>query len=276
MRFGFILPNLLSPISNAAALKTSSQLAEAVGFTSIWATDHVLMPEAFPQYGEGTEAITTLAYLSAATRRVELGLSVLVLPMRNPLIVAKQIASIIHLAGRELIVGVGVGWNQDEYRFLNANFHRRGKLVDEYIIILRKLWGEDRPQHEGTYSFSGARFAPQPNAVPPIWVGGRSEAALRRAATLGDGFHPNMPKTVQEYAAQVRRVRELSGGRRLTMSVRLPLDMREGASPVLDQLSQLRDAGLEYPVVAFKHETLNDLVSQMEAFGRDVLPALSD
>lgn len=100
MRFGFLLPNLLSPISQAHAIRTSARLAEAVGFDSIWATDHILMPQQYPQYGDGTESLVTLAYLAAATQRVSLGLSVLVLPLRNPLTVAKQIASIMHLSGR--------------------------------------------------------------------------------------------------------------------------------------------------------------------------------
>lgn len=276
MRFGFILPNLLSPISNATALKISSRLAEAVGFDSIWATDHILMPEAYPQYGEGTEAITTLAFLSSATQRVALGLSVLVLPMRNPLVVAKQLASIMHLSGRDLTVGVGVGWNREEYGYLNADFARRGKLADEYIDILRTLWTDEKPEHNGTYQFSGARFSPRPRQCPPIWIGGSSEAALRRAARRGDGFQPNMPKTVAEYAAQVQQVRAYNPDRPLTMSVRITVDMREGAAAVIDQFEALEAAGLQYPAVGFRHETLSDLVSQIEAFGRDVLPALRD
>lgn len=275
MQFGFLLPNLLSPISHATALKISARLAEAVGFHSIWATDHVLMPEAYPQYGEGTEAISTLAYLSAITQRVSLGLSVLVLPMRNPIVVAKQLASVAHLSGRELIVGVGVGWNADEYGYLNADFKQRGKRVDEYVTILRKLWCDKKPEHEGTYSFSGATFSPHLKSPPPIWIGGESDAAVRRTARIGDGFHPNL-RSDQDYAAQVRRIRELSEGRAITMSLRTVLDLHDGPAAAIDQLGQLREAGLQYPVVGFKHETLSDLVSGIETFGRDVIPALRE
>src|SRR5690606_42139976 len=108
MRFGFILPNLLSPIANSTALKTSSRLAEAVGFDSIWATDHILMPVEHPQYGEGTEALVTLAFLASITQRVQLGLSVLVLPRRQPTRAAKQTAPFIPLSGREMSVSVGL------------------------------------------------------------------------------------------------------------------------------------------------------------------------
>jgi probable F420-dependent oxidoreductase len=276
MRFGFILPNLLSPIPNTTALKTSSRLAEAVGFDSIWATDHILMPVEHPQYGEGTEALVTLAFLASATQRVSLGLSVLVLPMRNPIVAAKQIASIIHLSGREFIVGVGVGWNDKEYGYLNANFKQRGKLVDEYIDIMQTLWTQEHATHEGTYTFSGANFAPRPKVLPPIWIGGESDAALKRAAAVGSGYQPNYRDSIEQYAAAVKRIRELSEGKPITMSVRITFDMREGAASVIDHLSKMHEVGLAYPAVGFKHETLKDLVSQIEAFGRDVMPQLRD
>ena len=98
--------------------------------------------------------------------------------MRNPLVVAKQIASIIHLSGREFIVGVGVGWNRDEYDFLNASFNRRGKLNDEFITILRKLWSQSSPEHTGTHTFADVLSFPTLDPLPAIWIGGESEAAL--------------------------------------------------------------------------------------------------
>ena len=274
MRFGFILPNLISPIANAHTLVTTARLAELVGFDSIWATDHILMPNEFPQYGQGTEALATLAYLAGITQRVTLGLSVLVLPMRNPIVVAKELASLAHLSGRELIVGVGVGWNETEYNFLNANFHQRGKLLDESISILRTLWTQDNPTHDGTYKFSGASFSPRLNPPPQIWIGGESDAAIQRAAKLGDGYHPNWRKT-GDYGAVVREIRAKCGERKITMSLRATFDMREGAKRVIEQLDALRAQGLEYPAVGFKHETLADLVSAIELFGREVIPAFS-
>lgn len=273
MRFGLILPNLLSPVANAQTLITTARLAEQVGFDSIWATDHILMPVEHPQYGEGTEAITTLAYLAGITQKVTLGLSVLVLPMRNPIIAAKQLASLAHLAGRELIVGVGVGWNEREYGYLNANFKQRGKLVDEYISILRTLWTQEHPVHKGTYTFAGATFSPRLNPPPAIWIGGESAAALKRAATLGDGYQPNDRAHV-DYGASVRQIRALSGDRKITMSVRVTLDLRLGTAGAIEKLKRLEMQGLEYPAVGFKHETLGELVSAMELFGREAMPAL--
>ena len=276
MKFGFTLPNILSPISHATAIKISAELAEAVGFDSIWSSDHILMPDEFPQYGKGTESITTLAYLSGLTQKVTLGISVLVLPLRNPLIAAKELASLAHLSGRELIVGVGVGWNKDEYGYLNADFRHRGKLTDEYIRIMQHLWTQPRAPYDGTYRFSGATFSPQLDNPPRIWVGGESEAALKRTATFGEGFHPNWKLGDLSYGEKVRRIRELAPGKPVTMSLRANVDMSDGAAKIIDQISQLREVGLDYPVVGFKHETLGDLVDGIEQFGQDVIPALRD
>ncbi|MCC7162011.1 MAG: TIGR03619 family F420-dependent LLM class oxidoreductase [Anaerolineae bacterium] len=274
MRFGFILPNLISPISNAEGIKTSAQLAEDVGFDSMWATDHVLMPVAYPQYALGTEAVSTLAYLAGMTRRIELGTSILVLPMRNPLIVAKEIASIAHLSGRALTVAVGVGWSKDEYGFLNADFHHRGKLMDEYITILRALWTQEQPEHHGTYNFSGVTFSPRLENPPDIWVGGESDAAIQRAATLGDGYHPGW-RDHTDYGAIVKRLRAASNGRKVTTSLRRTFDLHAtSAAQVADALAALDAVGLEYPVVGFKHDTLAELTRSIEIFGRDVMPLL--
>src|SRR5690606_22879711 len=104
-----------SPVSDAHTLREVALLADESGFASIWAADHVLMPDEHPHYGSGTEILVTLAYLAAITSRVELGTGVLLLPMRNPLVVAKQFATLDHFSGGRTILGVGVGWNEDEY-----------------------------------------------------------------------------------------------------------------------------------------------------------------
>lgn len=278
MKFGYVLPNLISPVANRNALVTVAQLADGVGFDSIWATDHILMPVEHPRYAEGTEAITTLAYLAPFAPHLALGLSVLVLPMRNPIIAAKQIASLAHLADREVIVGVGVGWNEIEYGYLNADFHRRGKLLDEYVSIMRTLWTQDNPRHEGTYNFSGATFSPRPKQPIQIWVGGESEAAMERAARIGDGYHPNWDAETN-FREVYGRIDELSaksagGGRKVTKSVRISFDLRGGVGATVDELLALREQGLEYPAVGFKHETVGDLVGALELFGKEVMPRL--
>jgi probable F420-dependent oxidoreductase len=276
MRFGFILPNILSPISHAGAIRATARLAEDVGFESLWVSDHILMPEEHARYGSGTEALVTLAYVAGMTQRVALGLSVLVLPMRNPIIAAKQIASLSELAGREVIAGLGVGWCREEYEFLNADFGQRGRLLDEYIAILRTLWHDEKPAHNGTYAFSGALFAPRVRHPLPVWIGGTSDAAIRRAAAVADGYQPTGSVDQPEvFAQQIDKLRAWSNGRRITISMSLRLHMEAGASQVIDQLNMLAEAGLEYPALRFQHETLDDLTWQLEVFGRDVMPALA-
>src|SRR6185369_5294299 len=110
-------------------------------------------------------------------------------------------------AGRQIILGVGVGWNETEYGYLNADFHKRGKLLDEYISILRTLWTQEHPAHDGTYHFSGVTFSPRPQPLPPIWIGGETDAAIERAIAVGDGYHPNHRANVN-YGDIVKRIRE--------------------------------------------------------------------
>jgi probable F420-dependent oxidoreductase len=274
MRAGVILPNILSPVNDAETLKVVARLAEDAGYDSIWACDHVLMPREHERYGSGSEIIVTLAYLAALTQRVELGTGILILPLRNPLVVAKQFATLDDLAGGRTLFGIGVGWNEKEYGFLNADFRRRGKLADEYVDIIYKLWRDDDPRHTGAYTFAGVTFAPRPRRIPPLYIGGESEAALRRAARTGDAWQPNGPMPPAELRAKVQRLRELAGSRPVTVSMALRLDMRAGAQAALDTIMGQVEAGLEYPTMRFWHQTRSDLAGQIEAFARDVLPEL--
>lgn len=272
MRVGLILPNILSPVHDGETLKAAATLAEDAGFTSIWASDHVLMPKQHERYGSGTEIMVTLAYLAALTSRIELGTGILLLPLRNPLVVAKQFATLDDLAGGRTIFGIGVGWNKDEYEYLNADFHKRGRLADEYIDIVYKLWTEDDPSHNGTHTFSDVLFNPKPRRIPPLYIGGESEAAIRRAATKGDGWQPNGP--MLDLAGKVELLRELAGDRQVTVSMAMKLDMRKGGAAVLDTLMPQIEAGLEYPTIRFWHETRAELIEAIETFAADVLPEL--
>jgi probable F420-dependent oxidoreductase len=272
MKFGLVLPNFRSPVNTRAGLVAAAQSGEAAGFDSLWASDHILVPRQHESYGNVTEALTTLAFLAGMTSRVKLGTSVLVLPMRNPIIAAKQFASLDNLADGRIIAGVGVGWCEGEYAFLNADFKHRGKLMDEFVAIMRELWTAENPMHNGTYAFSDAVFTPKPVRVPPIWIGGESNAAVKRAATLGDGWQPN-DRGLDEFAAKVADLRRYSEGRAVTVSIRTRVHMSDGAQMIVDRLARYREAGLEYPVMSIPHETIEELTTQIEVFGRAVMPA---
>lgn len=274
MRVGLILPNILSPVNDAATLKTIALMAEDSGFDSVWASDHILMPRQHERYGSGNEVLITLAYLAAITERITLGTGILLLPLRNPLVVAKQFATLDNLANGRTILGIGVGWCKEEFAFLNADFHQRGKHTDEYIAILRKLWTEDDPQHDGTYQFSGVVFNPKPKRMPPIYIGGMSDAAIRRAAAVGDGWQPNFPVPGYDMKGKIALLRKWAGERSVTVSMAMRLDMREGVFKAQDTIMSQVEIGLEYPTIRFWHETRSDLMNQIEQFASVVLPEL--
>ena len=273
MKFGLVLPNFRSPANTPAGIVAAATAGEIAGFDSVWVSDHILVPKEHTPYGNVTEALITLAFLAGITSRVKLGTSVLVLPMRNPIITAKQFASLDSLAGGRTIAGVGVGWCEGEYEFLNADFKHRGKLMDEFVAILRELWTAENPQHSGTYTFSEAVFTPKPTHMPPVWIGGESNAAVKRAAAMGDGWQPN-DRGLEEFAAKVADLRRYSSGRAVTASIRMRINMQDGVQANVDRLKSYQDAGLEYPVISFPHETLDELTAQIDAFGRDIIPTL--
>jgi probable F420-dependent oxidoreductase len=156
----------------------------------------------YPYTGDGSfpyapdqdwlDPMVALGYLAGQTRTIRLGTSVTVLPMRHPIVTAKQIVSVDHLSGGRVIFGAGVGWMAEEFKLLGESFSDRGKRMDEYLRLLKTLWTQANPQFEGEYfQVSECGFAPKSLQQPhvPIWIGGESKAALRRAARLGDGWH---------------------------------------------------------------------------------------
>jgi probable F420-dependent oxidoreductase len=191
MKLGLHLPQLGQPRPDEIA--RGAVLAEQAGYESIWVSDHILVPSAggtLPAI-EIMEPLTTLAYVAAVTRKIKLATSVIVVPYRNAIHLAKELATIDLLSGGRLVVGVASGWLESEFRALNAPFERRGAYTDESIRVMRALWAEDSASFKGEFfNFSGMRFGPRPAAgTIPIIVGGISKRAVRRAVEVGDGWH---------------------------------------------------------------------------------------
>lgn len=140
MRFGVCVPNY-GVTGTTATVKAVALEAESLGYDSVWCTDHILMPKnSGTPYEEILESMTTLAFLASETRRVRLAVSSLVMPLRNPITVAKQLATIDNLSNGRIILATGAGWNETELSYLGSNFHDRGKRLDESIRLIRKLW----------------------------------------------------------------------------------------------------------------------------------------
>jgi probable F420-dependent oxidoreductase len=237
-----------------------------LGYHSIWTTDHVAVPRTDSQvYGRIYESLMTLAFLAGETERIRLGVSSLVLPQRDPVLAAKQIAALDCLSGGRAMVCVGAGWSSGEFGHLGQRFVDRGRRLDEAVRLLRLLWGADQAD---SVSFSGyfyrlneAIFAPAPvqGAALPIWIAGNSPAAVRRAAALGDGWHPTrLP--LAEFSQGVERLRAAAPGRSPTVSLRIrvvpepvetPGVLCGPSSRSLEQLRAYARAGLEVPVLAF-------------------------
>ena len=205
MDFGLHLPASSANVKPEDLVRFAQQ-AEALGFYCLTVADHVIVPKAisipypytvdgkYPGTGYHLETLTTMSFLAGATRRIRFATSVMIAPYRNPIITAKMLASLDVLSNGRVIVGLGVGWMKEEFDNLGTPaFAERGRVTDEYIRAFRELWTSDSPTFSGQFcNFSNIVFLPKPVQKPtiPLWIGGHSNQAIRRAARLGDGWHP--------------------------------------------------------------------------------------
>ena len=175
-----------------------ARAAEAAGFESLWGGEHVVLPD--PQAPPSPMApqdrildpVIALTYCAAVTRRVRLGTGIIILPQRNPLVLAKELASLDTLSNGRLIFGIGVGYLEPEFRAIGAPFEQRGAVTDEYLAAMRAIWSQTKPAYQGRFvSFADVQAHPQPvqRPHPPIVVGGRTAAAFRRAVQQGNGWY---------------------------------------------------------------------------------------
>lgn len=231
MRLGLCVPHH-RPLATPDLILEAARRGDEEGWDTLWLSDHVLVPNTPEQQHRRVfyEPLALAGHLAAATRRVRIGTSVLVIPYRHPIVTAKQIATVDALSGGRLIVGVGAGGLAEEFAILGVPFHRRGRLTDEYLRVMRELWTSDDPQFAGeTVAFDNVSFAPKPaqRPAPPILVGGNSPHAIRRAVELGDGWHPTyLP--LDELAAAAGRFRAAcaQAGRPATLPVVYRSDVR--------------------------------------------------
>lgn len=216
MRLGYEIPNNQG-VAEVAALLELAVEAEALGYHSVWVSEHLFHAEYVAKRLADRpyhEALTVLTAVAAVTQRVRLGTSVLVLPWHHPARLGKAIATLDHLSAGRVDLGVGVAITEDEFANLGIPFHDRGKRTDDILAALLALWEQDIPTHNGPYfSFQGQHFAPKPLQQPlPIHVGGGSAAALKRTARFGQGWHA-LGETPNEIAADLTQLDEMMGAR---------------------------------------------------------------
>src|SRR5271169_897584 len=213
MKIGLHLPQIGA---GAAEIARIAVRAEQTGYDSIWVSDHLLVPDSGGRLPaiEIMEPIATLAYAAALTSKIKLATSVIVVPYRNAIHLAKELATLDCLSSGRVVAGVASGWLEAEFRALGAPYEKRGAYTDETIKLMRAMWSSAVPEFHGEFfNLSGMRFGPRPAAGNiPIWIGGTSRRAVRRAVELGDGWHGTRMKP-EQVAERIGWIREIAGRR---------------------------------------------------------------
>ncbi len=306
MQLGVFLP-ISGRATGPETLREAARSAEAQGFDAVWSADRVVTPwtikTTYP-YSENHEfivppdrpfldSLTCLAFLAGCTESITLGISVLVLPYRHPLYWARVAASIEQLSKGRLIVGVGVGWMEEEFAALGVPFKDRGRMVDEQLQIVDTLWGEEHASFSGQfYAFADVAFYPKPLQQPriPIWVGGEGTAAQRRAGRYGDAWFPYFVEiTPHDLRAgfEVARTVAAEAGREpqaLQLAVCRPIEvtpepvpqdeakLRGSPEQLVEALDAYRAIGVEHLALQFMAPRWPERVEQIARFAAEVMP----
>lgn len=314
VRFGFSLQGR-GVLAGREAITALAKRAEALGYDSIWVTDRMLIPvqsrSAYPYSPTGAfplgpdepwlEPLTAVTYLATITERIDIGTSVLVIPYRNPIFTAKALATADYLSGGRVILGAGVGWWREEFAALGVPFEDRAARTVEYLRLMKEIWTKPRVAFQGRFvrvaEAGGVRPHPARRGGIPIWIGGHSEAALRRVVAVGDGWHPlglRPPVTLHppELALKIRQLNDLAvaAGRdpaAITISFKAPLRFEDVASAPRTALSgsppQIVEdcrayvaVGVQHFVLDFSVTTVPAMLEVLERFAADVRPRVLD
>ncbi len=222
MKFGLAYANTI-PFTDPGPAKDLVVAAEEAGFESVWTVEHVIWPHqydsVYPYHPTGKmpgtpdvpipDPLIWLTWVGAATSRIRLGTGVMILPLRNPLVLAKELATLDHLTSGRVELGIGAGWLEEEFEAVGVPFGGRGKRVDEMIDAMRLLWSDRSASFTGeVFAFDDVSLNPKPaDRAIPIVVGGQSNAAIRRTVARGDGFYPG-PDSIDELKRIVAALRE--------------------------------------------------------------------
>ena len=310
MTIGFRLPTGTG-LATPENLRTLAMRGEELGFDQVWIGDHIVMPthiaSAYPYSTTGTppfdatqpwcDPLSVLSYLAGCTQRIKLGTSVLILPYRDPVFTAKIVSTLDYLSGGRAILGVGVGWMEEEFKALGLNtFPERGRVTNEYIRIFKELWTKDDPEFHGRYhQFSGIKFYPKPvqKPHPPIWIGGHTPAALKRAARLGDGWlpvglRPNAelePEDMEDLVDKLRDMSEKAGRPREDVDIIFGADVEfdppqggpkrmltGSAEEIGADIVLYQQVGVEHFIFGFAGDELEQVLENIQRFAGEVRP----
>jgi len=317
MEFGVSLPSR-GPLARPDVVLKIAAKAEALRYASVFVSDHIVLPvssarSVYPysptrQLPGGAnqdylEPLALLAHLAHATTKVRLGTSVLVVPYRNPVTTAKTLATIDVLSGGRVILGAGVGWLREEFEAVAAPpFEERGRVTDEYLSLTRAMWTKDPVTFEGRfYTVRDVHALPKPvqRGGIPIWIGGHTDAALKRTAILGDAWHPiglRPPAMLlpDEYAAKVKQLQSYAqqarrDHRTIMLTFRAPMEVRSArekapggdrplfqgtAAEVIDDVRRYQALGVTHLVFDPVRPDVKAALTSLERFAHDVRPKL--
>lgn len=282
MRFGVAFANVAT-FAEAEGARALAAAAEEAGFESLWTVEHVVVPSGYestypysssgrmpgPETSPIPDPLIWLAYVAAATTTVRLATGITLLPQRNPVITAKEVATLDRLSGGRVMLGVGAGWLQEEFDALGVPFERRGDRLDDYIGALRALWGQEKASYSGEFvDFTDCICMPQPAAgAVPIHIGGHTERAARRAGRLGDGFFPAGGKAdlLARLLASMRTAAEEAGRDADAIEV------TAGGALDVDGVKRLEDLGVHRVVIPPMAYDVEGIRRQLGTFAEDVM-----
>ena len=285
MKFGIMPAYRTAPVETPEYASGFAQLVEGLGFESLWPVEHVVMPASYssryPYSADGRMPIPDAAipdpliwntFVAAVTQRLVLGTAMIILPQRNPVVLAKIAASLDVLSGGRTILGVGLGWMQEEAVAVGTDFSARGRRADEYIEAMRALWTQPVASFHGeTVDFSHVKCNPRPRQTIPIHIGGHSPAAARRAGRLGDGFLPIAagPEDLVRLRAIVEESAREAG--------RDPTAIETSCIGLPNEASAkaYADAGVDRLIVASHEPDLESVKRAIGPFSEDVIGTLA-
>jgi len=292
-----------------------AQRAEDLGYDHVWVSDHIILPKKvdsfYPYASDGVatfrpdepylEPLAALNFIAGCTKRIRLGTHVLIIPYRNPVLTAKILSSLDVLSGGRVILGAGVGWMEEEFQAMGLDTYKeRGAVTDEYLQLYKELWTSENPSFDGKYyQISGSGFEPKPaqKPHPPIWIGGHTGPAIRRAAKYGDGWMPIglRPPAIldpEELGGKIAQLRKLTveAGRPedavdLTFSTSVVFNDSIGSSREMMQgqpeqiaadIRQYQDLGVSNFIIGLQGNTVPELQENMERSSREVMTLIPD
>ena len=315
MQYGFSTP-MRGQLANFDDISRLVLAGEKLEFSTVTVSDHIVVPTEIASIypynesgefegrvsGECLEQLTTVSAIAAITSRLRILTSVMVLPHRNPVLTAKILATIDVLSGGRLTVGCGTGWMKEEFEALGAPvFEERGQVSNEYIGIFKELWTNENPTFNGKYSeFNGITFLPKPlqNPHPPIWIGGESAPALRRAASIGDCWYPigsnprfplHSPDLLEKRLKRLHKISEEIGRDPNDIQLAFSVNWMNTAGEIQDKdgtrksftgnyeqiagdIISLKDLGIHYISINFPGESTDQIIENMESFIENVGP----